>query len=238
LLALPAAAADISLGLITSMTGPGASIGIPYSKGTAAGEVYKDDVNGIKIKVQQLDDASDPSTGTRDARKLIEQDNVDVLMGAGNTPITLAIAAVSREQKVPLIALVSGLSIMVAAATVVFRDVEHLLVTVLLPWFFVTPVFYTFDQLPKIDQRPWVADILHYGNFITLVISFLIVACCIFLVVKAMNKMKRPAPDAPAVSKDCPACAMTIPIKARRCPHCTTELSSDASSQTPAEGVS
>jgi len=49
LLALPAAAADISLGLITSMTGPGASIGIPYSKGTAAGEVYKDDVNGIKI---------------------------------------------------------------------------------------------------------------------------------------------------------------------------------------------
>ena len=68
---------------------------------------------------------------------------------------------------VPLIALVSGLSIIVAAATVVFRDVEHLLVTVLLPWFFVTPVFYTFDQLPKIDQRPWLADILHYGNFIT-----------------------------------------------------------------------
>ena len=68
---------------------------------------------------------------------------------------------------VPLIALVSGLSIMVAAATVVFRDVEHLLVTVLLPWFFLTPVFYTFDQLPKIDQRPWVADILHYGNFVT-----------------------------------------------------------------------
>ena len=106
LLALPAAAADISLGLITSMTGPGASIGIPYSKGTAAGEVFKDNVNGIKIKVQQLDDTSDPSAGTRDARKLIEQDNVDVLMGAGNTPITLAIVAVSHEQKVPLIALV------------------------------------------------------------------------------------------------------------------------------------
>jgi len=56
--------------------------------------------------VQQLDDTSDPSAGTRDARKLIEQDNVDVLMGAGNTPITLAIVAVSHEQKVPLIALV------------------------------------------------------------------------------------------------------------------------------------
>jgi branched-chain amino acid transport system substrate-binding protein len=105
-LALPAAAADITVGLVTSMTGPGASIGIPYAKGTAAGVAYKDEVNGIKIKVVQLDDASDPSTGTRDARKLIEEDKIDVLMGAGNTPITLAIAGVSRELKVPLLALV------------------------------------------------------------------------------------------------------------------------------------
>ena len=67
----------------------------------------------------------------------------------------------------PLIALVSGLSIVLAAATVVFRDVEHLLVTMLLPWFFLTPVFYTFDQLPRINDKPWLADILHYGNFIT-----------------------------------------------------------------------
>jgi branched-chain amino acid transport system substrate-binding protein len=104
-MAFPASAADITVGLITSMTGPGASIGIPYSKGVAAGLVYKDEVNGIKVKAVQLDDASDPSTGTRDARKLIEQDKVDVLMGAGATPTTLAIAAVSHELKVPLIAL-------------------------------------------------------------------------------------------------------------------------------------
>ena len=64
----------------------------------------------------------------------------------------------------------------------------------------------------------------NYGNFITLVINFIIVAFCIFLVVKAVNKMKRPTPEAEAVSKDCPVCAMTIPIKARRCPHCTSEL--------------
>jgi len=51
---------------------------------------------------------------------------------------------------------------------------------------------------------------------------------CIFLVVKAVNKMKRPAPNAAPVSKDCPACAMTIPIKATRCPHCTTELTQTA----------
>jgi branched-chain amino acid transport system substrate-binding protein len=71
----------------------------------AAGVVYKDEVDGIKIKTVTLDDASDPSTGTRDARKLIEQDKVDVLMGAGATPTTLAIAAVSHELKVPLVAL-------------------------------------------------------------------------------------------------------------------------------------
>jgi large conductance mechanosensitive channel len=65
----------------------------------------------------------------------------------------------------------------------------------------------------------------NYGNFITLLINFLIVALAIFLVVKAINKMKRPAAAAEPVSKDCPACAMTIPIKATRCPHCTSELS-------------
>ena len=64
----------------------------------------------------------------------------------------------------------------------------------------------------------------NYGSFITLIINFLIVAFCIFLVIKAMNRMKKPSPTAAPVSKDCPACAMTIPIKATRCPHCTTEL--------------
>lgn len=65
---------------------------------------------------------------------------------------------------------------------------------------------------------------LAYGNFLTITINFAIVAFCIFLVVKALNKMKRPAPGAEPVVKDCPACAMTIPIKAQRCPHCTTQL--------------
>lgn len=64
----------------------------------------------------------------------------------------------------------------------------------------------------------------NYGSFITLIVNFLIVAICIFLVVKAMNRMKRDKTDEPT-AKDCPACAMTIPVKATRCPHCTTELS-------------
>lgn len=69
----------------------------------------------------------------------------------------------------------------------------------------------------------------NYGNFITLVINFLIVAFCIFLVIRGINKMKRPT-HAPSVTKDCPACAMTIPIKATRCPHCTSELTQTATS--------
>ena len=63
-----------------------------------------------------------------------------------------------------------------------------------------------------------------YGNFITITINFLIVAFCVFLLVKGINKMKRPSPNAPPVVKDCPACTMSIPIKAIRCPHCTTEF--------------
>ncbi|HLW34020.1 MAG TPA: large conductance mechanosensitive channel protein MscL [Chthoniobacterales bacterium] len=63
-----------------------------------------------------------------------------------------------------------------------------------------------------------------YGNFITTGINFAIIAFCIFLLVKGINKMKKPSPTAAPVVKDCPACTMSIPIKATRCPHCTTEL--------------
>ena len=79
--------------------------------------------------------------------------------------------------------------------------------------------FTTLAEATKAGAITW-----NWGNFVTLLVNFLIVALCIFLVVKAVNKMKRPTPEAEAVSKDCPACAMTIPIKAQRCPHCTTQL--------------
>src|SRR5215472_9690033 len=67
----------------------------------------------------------------------------------------------------------------------------------------------------------------NYGNFITLAINFLIVAVAIFLVVRLINQLRHPAEKA-ADSKECPACAMKIPIKATRCPHCTSELPSVA----------
>jgi large conductance mechanosensitive channel len=70
------------------------------------------------------------------------------------------------------------------------------------------------------------APTFNYGMFINNVINFLIVGFVVFLLVKQVNRMQAPppAPGAPA-SKACPQCAMDIPRAARRCPHCTSELS-------------
>ncbi len=66
----------------------------------------------------------------------------------------------------PLVALAGSLALVLASVTVIFRDVEHLLTAVLLPWFFLTPVFYTFD-LPGIGNHPTLVDFIHYGNPVT-----------------------------------------------------------------------
>jgi homopolymeric O-antigen transport system permease protein len=63
----------------------------------------------------------------------------------------------------PLVALAGGLALVLSAVTVVFRDVEHLLTAILLPWFFLTPVLYTFD-LPGIGEHPNLVNVLHYAN--------------------------------------------------------------------------
>jgi len=68
---------------------------------------------------------------------------------------------------------------------------------------------------------------LNYGVFINTVINFLIVAFAIFLVIKQMNRLKKqeaPAPAPAPTTKDCPKCFSAIPLKATRCPHCTSEL--------------
>ena len=65
----------------------------------------------------------------------------------------------------------------------------------------------------------------NYGNFITLLINFLIVAGAVFLLVRAINKLRKPAAEKEPDKKDCPACAMKIPFKATRCPYCTSEVS-------------
>src|SRR5215471_17468140 len=78
--------------------------------------------------------------------------------------------------------------------------------------------FHTPADAARVGAITW-----NYGNFITLVINFLIIAAAVFLLVRAINKMRQPAEKEPD-EKECPACAMKIPIKAARCPHCTTAL--------------
>ncbi len=69
------------------------------------------------------------------------------------------------------------------------------------------------------------APTLNYGNFINTIINFLIVAFAIFLVVRTVNKWAtKPAPATAPTTKDCPQCAMAIPIAAKRCGHCTSQV--------------
>jgi len=100
-----AIAADLKVGFITSLSGPVSSLGIPYEKGIKAGLAYKTEVNGRKVQFVQLDDGSDPSTAARNARKLIDEEKVDVIIGTAGSPGSLAIAAVARETKTPLISI-------------------------------------------------------------------------------------------------------------------------------------
>ncbi len=64
--------------------------------------------------------------------------------------------------------------------------------------------------------------VIAYGQLVNDIISFLIIAFAVFLIVKQANRLKKP--DAPPAGKDCPMCAMSIPLKAIRCPHCTAAL--------------
>ena len=99
------ARADIIVGFVSGGTGPVATIGIPNAKGVAAGVLYEGTVAGQTLRVISLDDASEATASVRDARKLIEQENVDVLLGTSGTPQTTAMASVAVEMHVPMVAI-------------------------------------------------------------------------------------------------------------------------------------
>lgn len=78
------------------------------------------------------------------------------------------------------------------------------------------------DQAIQIGQAA-----VKWGAFVQAVIDFLIIAFVIFLIIRAANRLRKPAPaPAPAAptTKECPYCYSTIHIKATRCPHCTAQL--------------
>ena len=68
------------------------------------------------------------------------------------------------------------------------------------------------------------AATLNYGLFINTIINFLIVALFIFLVVKQLNRLKRPEPAAAPTTKDCPKCFTAVNVKATKCPACTSDI--------------
>ncbi|HEY9519220.1 MAG TPA: large conductance mechanosensitive channel protein MscL [Gemmatimonadales bacterium] len=74
------------------------------------------------------------------------------------------------------------------------------------------------------DAKAAGAVTLNYGLFINQFVAFLIIAVCIFLIIRVIARMQGPPPAAAAVTKECPFCATPIPVGAKRCPNCTSQL--------------
>jgi branched-chain amino acid transport system substrate-binding protein len=100
-----AAQAEITVGFITSQSGPGSSIGVLYDRGMKAAVEFASSIGAEKIKLIQLDDGSDPSAATRNARKLVEESKVDLLIGTATAASTSAMVPIANELKVPMIAI-------------------------------------------------------------------------------------------------------------------------------------
>jgi branched-chain amino acid transport system substrate-binding protein len=94
-LAVSAAAwADLTVGVSVPMTGPASGLGIPMSNGV---KMWPATVGGEKLNVVILDDATDPTKGVQNARRFVNQDKVDVIVGSGATPVAIAMADVAAE---------------------------------------------------------------------------------------------------------------------------------------------
>lgn len=94
-------------------------------------------------------------------------------------------------------------------------------------YFTLHPLGEKYDSLDAANAAGAVT--INYGLFINTIISFLIVACAIFAIVKSVNTIKENAnkkeeEEVAATEKECPFCCTSIPINAKRCPHCTSEL--------------
>ncbi len=105
LLASGPAAAQIKVGVTLSTTGPAASLGVPEKNSVA---LLPTEVGGQKIAYFVLDDGADSTRAVANARKLIDENNVDLLIGSSTTPASLALVDVAAERQVPLIVLAAS----------------------------------------------------------------------------------------------------------------------------------
>lgn len=97
--------ADINVGVILSLTGPGASLGIPEEQMI---KLWPAELGGQKAKFIILNDASDTSTAAKSAMRLIAEDKVDLIIGSSTTPTSLAVVEAAGSEKVPVISLAGG----------------------------------------------------------------------------------------------------------------------------------
>ena len=108
------------------------------------------------------------------AASVLAQTTSALVMFAILIPICIGIVP-STARYVPLVVpffagllcLALGLAWLLSVANVFYRDVEHLLAVLFLPWFFLTPILYGLDQLPAASTHPWLIDLLRYGNPVT-----------------------------------------------------------------------
>ena len=98
-----AALADVKVGVLVSATGPAAAIGLPMKN---AVPLLPKELAGQKIEYIVLDDGGDPTKSVTNARKLITEDNVDVLVGSSITPTSIPLVDIAGEVKIPLLATV------------------------------------------------------------------------------------------------------------------------------------
>ncbi|KAI5913171.1 ABC transporter substrate-binding protein [Thauera sp. 2A1] len=99
-LAAGSALADITIGVSLSATGPAASLGIPEKN---AFTLMPTEIGGEKVRLIVLDDATDPTLATKNARRFVSEDKVDVMIGSSGTPASAAIAEVANEARTPLV---------------------------------------------------------------------------------------------------------------------------------------
>lgn len=99
------AEADISIGVMVSTTGPGATLGIPEQNTV---KLWPTEIAGEKLRITVLNDESDTTTAVRNANKLVTENAVDVIVGPSLTPTSLAALDVAAQNRVPMISLAGG----------------------------------------------------------------------------------------------------------------------------------
>jgi branched-chain amino acid transport system substrate-binding protein len=102
LLAAPADAREIRIGMTGTFTGPAAALGLPYKQ---TSELYPAEIGGRPVKWIVLDDGGDPSAAVKNARRFVDEDKVDVILGSTSPPGSIAMFDVATESKTPQLSL-------------------------------------------------------------------------------------------------------------------------------------